>query len=153
MPRFTKSQKQPDERQLLAYAGWLLARREYAAAELLTKFRTRFIADEPLFARVIEKLVTLGVQSDERAARVYIEGHPGWGPQKITFQLRQRGIAPALIASILAEADDEEARAREALALKLRGQPVPPDFRERQKLIAFLARRGFSLDIAKRVAE
>lgn len=140
----------PDTRSLTDYAVWLLARREYTAAELTAKFRTRFVEQAELFAAVIAKLQTLGMQSDERAARMFLETHAGWGQARVKMALSRRGIAPTVLAAVLAEsAPDELARAREVLALKLRGAPLPHDYAARQKLAGFLARRGFSLTIVR----
>lgn len=143
----------PDLPQLLAYAGWLLARRDYTAAELLTKFRTRFLAAEPLFAAALQKLTELGLQSDRRAAESFISAHAGWGSTRLKLELAHRGVAAEIVAALLPCETDELTRAQKVLAGKLRGSPPPAAFAERQKLLALLVRRGFSLDTARAALE
>jgi regulatory protein len=149
---YGRSQPRPgDKRSVTSYAVWLLARRSYTANELLKKFRTRFRPAEPLFVEVLDQLKKLGLQSDQGFAENFTALHPGWGQHRIRLELAKKGVSKELITETLANDDTESARAREALAGRLRGKPAPTDFRERQKLLAFLGRRGFSLDVIKQI--
>jgi len=144
-----KAKKQPDVRQLLQYATWLLARQDYSRASLLEKFKTRFIEDEDIFAQALDKLIELGLQSDERFAESFVQAKHSWGGQRLRLEMMRKGIEKELIEAAIEQHLDEAPRCAEVLATKLRGQPVPEDYKERQKLMAFLIRRGFSLDSAK----
>lgn len=141
----------PDKRSVTSYAVWLLARRSYAQGELLKKFRTRFQANEPLFAEVLASLAKLGLQSDQSAAENFVTLHPGWGERRIRMELSRRGISNDIMTETLTGHDDEVIRATAALTQRLHGKPLPTDYAERQKLMAFLGRRGFSLDTIKQV--
>lgn len=144
---------------MLAYAGWLLARRGYTAAELRDKFRAKFQTveggpeAESVFDAVLAKLQNLGLQSDAAAADSLVRSKASWGRQRLKLELTRRGVEPELIESSLPDSAEEFARAAETLSRKLKGEPVPADFAARQKLAAFLARRGFSLDAIRQALQ
>ena len=76
----------------------------------------------------------------------------GYGAGRAEAKLRARGVAAdevraALAEVFAAEPEEELARARAVLGARYR----LPD--ERQKAFAFLCRRGFSLDAARRAVE
>lgn len=149
--RRAKKPKIPDQKQIFDYACWLLARRSYSQKELLEKFHTRFIPDEKIFAGALEKLEQLGLQSDESFTESFIRGHSGWGNRRLILELKRRGIDEEMIELFLPDEADELVRCREALEKKLKGEGIPEEWKERQKLSAFLARRGFGLDVIKKV--
>ena len=149
--RRKKKPKIPDQKQVFDYACWLLARRNYSESELLDKFHTRFIPDEKIFSAALEKLQKLGLQSDELFTESFIHSHPGWGRRRLTLELKRRGIEESMMELFLLNEADELSRCREALQKKLKGSELPAEFRERQKLMAFLARRGFGLDTIKNI--
>jgi len=147
--RFAKSIPTESER-VLQYAVFLLSRRGYSRAELLEKMRGKFKDGEEIFEQVLTRLTELGLQSDEQFAADFVRSKPGWGAVRLSLELKKKGIADELIAKNLPEDSDEKERCRETLAAKLRGDDLPIDFKELQKLRAFLARRGFSLDLIGR---
>src|SRR5260221_350287 len=76
----------------------------------------------------------------------------GYGARRAEEKLRTRGVEQELARSAVAEIFGEEAeqvlrRARAALGARYR---LPE---ERQKAFAFLCRRGFSVDVARRAVE
>lgn len=151
MKVFRKKSKQADAKQVFDYACWLLARRVYSQAELLEKFNTRFIPDEKIFTAALKKLEKLGLQSDEDFTESFVRGHPGWGSYRLKLELNRRGIGEEMIELFLPQDQAELSRCQEALQKKLKGSKVPEEYAERQKLAAFLARRGFSLEVIKEV--
>ena len=144
-----KKPKQPDLKQVFDYACWLLARRSYSQAELLEKFHKRFIPEEEIFFAALKKLVKLGLQSDENFTESFVSLHDGWGRRRLELELKKKGIAEELIEKFLPDNSAELERCKEALKIKLKNSPVPEDYRARQKILAFLARRGFGLDVIK----
>ncbi|MFA6457841.1 MAG: regulatory protein RecX [Patescibacteria group bacterium] len=143
--------KLADERQVFSYACWLLARRNYSRAELLEKFSTKYTPDAAIFAKVFAKLTKLRLQSDESFAEGFVRSHAHWGAHRISLELKKRGIADELIELFLPSEISEIENARETLAKKLRGENIPEDYSAKQKLAAFLARRGFSMDVIREV--
>src|SRR3954447_25043115 len=76
----------------------------------------------------------------------------GYGARRAEAKLRARGVAPdevrAAIAEVFAaEPEEEVERARDVLGVRYR---LPE---ERQKAFAFLCRRGFSIDAARRAGD
>jgi regulatory protein len=77
----------------------------------------------------------------------------GYGPRRLQAELRRRGVPPdvveATLDAALAETDPLEiARPLARRRWKLLCQNEPDRRKRRQKLIAFLQRRGFSSEIA-----
>ena len=131
------------------YACWLLARRDYSAKELLEKFKFKFKLEEKIFKEVLEKLQGLGLQSDARFVENFILSHFHWGRQRLIFELQKKGIIAELIQQNLPTRSAEIQRCKEVLQIKLRCKSMPNEYIAKQKLFAFLARRGFELEIIK----
>ena len=143
--------KEADERQVFQYACWLLARRSYSRAELLEKFERKYIPNEEVFKKVFDKLEKLKLQSDESFTESFVRSHADWGARRISLELKRRGIDEELTALNLPTELSEIENARETLVRKLRGEKVPDEYVAKQKLAAFLARRGFSIDTIREV--
>ena len=124
----------------------LLARRDYATAELRAALRARAFADETL-DETLAALRREGVLDDARFAENYVsyQAARGQGPVRIAAALRQRGLDDALIDAALAREDDWTARARKARRAKF-GARAPDTWAEKAKQARFLQYRGFSSD-------
>ena len=146
-----KKPKQADAKQVFDYACWLLARRNYSQKELLEKFHTRFIPAEEIFSAALEKLEKFGFQSDEGFTESFIRSHPDWGKRRINLELKRKGIGEDLIEKFSLSEEDELTRCQETLTKKLKGEQLPEEYKEKQKLASFLARRGFDLDVIREI--
>ncbi len=143
--------KEADERQVFQYACWLLARRNYSRAELLEKFEKKYLPNDAVFEKVFAKLTKLKLQSDEDFAESFFRSHENWGARRVSLELKKRGIADELIEVNLPTEVSEIENAREVLSKKLRGEKIPEEYSEKQKLAAFLPQRGFNLDVIREV--
>jgi regulatory protein len=130
-----------------------LARREYSRAELRAKLLPHVQADEEFDSvsatdldALLDDLTQRGWLSDERAATQLLHAKRArYGTQRITHELRQRGIDETLIAGALPELKESElATAREVWRKKF-GVP-PQDAKEKARQMRFLQSRGFSMD-------
>jgi len=146
-----KKSKQADPKQVFNYACFLLARRNYSRAELLEKFHTRFVPTEEIFTAALEKLKKLGLQSDENFTENFIRSHSAWGRRRLILELNKKGIEENMMKLFLPKEDDELVRCKDVLEKKLRGEKIPSEYSAKQKLAAFLARRGFDLDVIREV--
>jgi len=120
----------------------LLARREHSRTELQRKLKQ---ADDGSLDTLLEELEQKGYQSDFRYAEVLVRSRisGGYGPLKIQFELKQKGVAPDLIQQALAEqAPDWPALARSARERRF-GSEIPKDRQEIMKQLRYLAGRGF----------
>jgi len=122
----------------------LLARREHSIGELERKLSARGLEGEDVHA-VIDKLRSEGLQSDERFTEAFVHSRidRGYGPLRISQELKQRGICNNLISRYLyAEENDWWQRAGK-IREKRFGKAIPEDIKDRAKQSRFLQSRGF----------
>ncbi|MGE3536268.1 MAG: regulatory protein RecX [Candidatus Tectimicrobiota bacterium] len=141
----------------LALALQFVVARQRTAHEVRQKL-VRSGVSEAVIESVLEQLQERRLLDDAAYTRAYLTSrlsHRGYGPQRLSRELHQRGVGRALIEEAVQhtlEADDVLAAAR-AQALKrwprLGREPDPA--RRRQKLYDFLRRRGFASAIVQRV--
>ncbi len=150
--------KKRPELSLRARALQCLARREYSRAELRGKLLPHVQADEefdsasaPDLEALLDDLTQRGWLSDERAATQWVHAKRSrFGTQRITHELRQRGISDTLIAAALPELRESElATAREVWQKKF-GQ-IPQDAKEKARQMRFMQSRGFSFEVIAKV--
>ena len=126
-----------------------LRRKERTAGELRTWLERRGYGDDEVEA-VVMRLAEAGGLDDERFARRYAEDKrelSGWGSERIRDALLARQVDGSTVEAVLAvdsHADQLE-RARKVLAR--RGGPLG-DNADRQRALAYLARRGYDYEIA-----
>ena len=159
----------------LARAVRLLARRDMSRAELLARLSPRpgprddgavppddaaesshaqvgseaaTGADE--LHQVLDRLQSLGLQSDQRFADNYVRGRQArTGSRRLAAELRQRGVdAEAATEALREAADSELERARALWARKFSYSRDPA---ERARQMRFLASRGFDLGVIRGV--
>ncbi|MGE4533282.1 regulatory protein RecX [Halomonas sp.] len=128
----------------------LLARREYARAELAERLAAKGHAAAEVEA-CLDALAEAGLQSDARFAESFLRSRlaRGQGPVKIRLELERRGVEREVVATAFAEqeaggATDWFALAAETLARRFSGPGDSP--RERARRERFLAGRGFDFD-------
>ncbi len=122
-----------------------LALREHSAKELKDKLLRKYVQVE-LVEAAINGLIEQNLQSDERFAQAFVSMRQGQGkgPVIIKMELREKDVAPELIAQFV---DDSDllwlSLARDVRWKKFRGT-IPSDQRERARQMRFLHSRGFS---------
>jgi regulatory protein len=131
---------------LLVRAMQYLARRDHSRAELHAKLSPHVQEGEDLDA-MLDELEKRGWLSDVRAATQLVHAKRSrFGTQRITHELRQRGIAENLISEALPQLKETElAAAREVWKKKF--GIAPKDKKEKARQVRFLQSRGFSLDV------
>ena len=154
--------KKKPELSLRARALQYLARREYSRAELRKKLLPQVQADEDFgqafnssgtvnLDALLDDLTARSWLSDERAATQVVHAKRSrFGTQRITHELRQKGIAEELISAALPELKESELETVREVWLKKFGVP-PQDQKEKAKQMRFLQSRGFSMDIILKV--
>ncbi len=106
-----------------------------------------------LVAMVLERLQSKGYLDDYAFARFWVENRSRFrprGPQALRYELRQKGIAPAVIDVVL-ERQDEAADAWSAVEGKLLRWRSLDQAEFDKKVFGFLQRRGFSYSICQGV--
>lgn len=130
----------------------LLARREHASQELRLKLRQRDYPSDVIKA-VIDELIDRGYLSEERFAEVFVREkvEHGWGPVRITAEMRKRGVEDTVFRPYLDTMDvDWLEQAREVKQRRF-GPGRPMDQRDWGRQARFLAGRGFSAEQVARV--
>ena len=130
----------------------LLARREHSRAELAAKLRARG-ADPVILETVLDALAAARLQSDTRYAEQYARqrAERGYGPLRITQELRQRGVAELQVDAALEQSGSDWTEQAAAVRIKRFGSALPQDIRDRAKQVRFLEYRGFTADQIRRV--
>lgn len=130
----------------------LLARREHSERELFNKLKRKgFHQDE--INEALRSCQRLELQSDHRFVDLYVDSRirQGYGPLKISQELKLKGIDAELIQSALRK--DQAHWLTHALAVwkKKCHNQTDLSFDELQKQQRFLLSRGFERDIISRV--
>ena len=124
----------------------LCAKREYCVSDIRRKALDRaegdFQAAEELVASLVKDRFVDNVRYASAFAREKASLQ-GWGPIKIRFQLRAKGISEADISSALGEIDSEKASARLEKLLLNKWHSLQDDPQGRLKLIKFALTRGY----------
>jgi len=132
--------------------GWALnqlARRARSEAELRRTLQRRQ-APGSVIEAVIEGLRRAGLVDDAAFARQWVEERAlrqGYGPRRLTAELRQRGVSSEIIEAALADLDADRERDLALEAGRARSRRLSGDLtQQRRRLVAFLQRRGFHWD-------
>lgn len=129
----------------------LLARREYARAELARKLAPHAESSEVLDA-LLDDLECRRLLSDERYAEMRVNVRSArYGNARLIQELRATGVDAGAVDQALAALDDEFSRARQVWQRKFGADMPPVDASERARQANFMVRRGFSGDIIRRL--
>ena len=153
-----KPLRKKPELSLRARALRYLARREYSRAELRGKLLPHVQAEvdfeqvSPVnLDALLDDLTARGWLSDERAATQLVHAKRSrFGTQRITHELRQKGIAEELISAALPALKESELEAAHDVWQK-KFSTAPQDAKEKARQVRFLQSRGFALDVVFKV--
>ena len=125
----------------------ILSRREHSVIELKNKL-IRFNPDPNDLKDVIERLITSNFLDDKRFASAFIrsKAESGYGPNYISQYLTKKGITPDKYDMYSLEIDWED-KCLTQFNKKRRNKEI--NFKEKEKILRFLAYRGFSYEIIK----
>jgi len=131
-----------------------LAARSMHSRELEKMLKERLVSSECI-GRLLDECRSMGYLNDrewvENAIRTEMSRKKG--PKAILQKLRMKGIAVEEIEAILSEMDSEEGqkeRLRKLLETKYRNRDLE-DYREREKVIGALVRKGYDFQIIREV--
>lgn len=127
-----------------------LVRREYSRAELHAKLLLQATPDDNV-DKVLDELAARGWLSDFRAVEQLLRMRRNrFGIQRITFELRQKGISEDLISDVLPQMRDTELEAARSIWQKKFGV-TPENAKEKAKQVRFMQSRGFMPDVIFKV--
>jgi regulatory protein len=143
---------EPEVDRAMQYALRVLGYRARSEREMRQKLQRKGFS--PLITdRTLMKLTYLGLLDDREFAKSWVSTRIGYGPMRLRYELRQKGIdadlAEETISAVRSE-DDDFATAWQ-LALKVRRGNATPDRQALLRLRQMLLRRGFTRDVVNRV--
>ncbi len=128
----------------------MLARREYSRLEL--ERRLGQFTDCPAeVTELLDDFERRGWLSESRVVeQVLASRRRRFGAQRITHELREKGISEAAIARARMQLQDGEVERARAIWMKKFGV-VPANARDKARQMRFLQGRGFSLEVIHRL--
>jgi regulatory protein len=138
-----------EEKDCLSRLQKLCSKAEYCEADVYKKALKYMDSDAEAAARITRSLVEERYVDDLRYAGAYVREKAniqGWGPVKIRFQLRAKGVSEADIAAGLAEVEPAAAADKLSRVLAAKARTLEGDPQRRLKLIKFGLSRGYEYD-------
>jgi regulatory protein len=126
-----------------------ISRRERTVAEVRAWLGNREV-DPSEAEEAIQRLIEMGQLDDERYAELFTQDKRelfGWGPGRIREALIEKGVAPSVAESACGGDSAGDLTERAAALLERRDDRLDDDA-GRNRALAFLARRGYELEVA-----
>ena len=130
------------------------AKREYCTSDIRRKALERCEGDVSRADAIVASLKADRFVDDVRYASAFAREKAsitGWGPVKIRFALRAKGLTDEDIAEGLAEVDAASAEDRLETLMRNKWKTLSDDPQGRLKLIRFALSRGYEYDIVKTI--
>lgn len=124
----------------------LCSKAEYCRSQMYTKALRDLEGDADAAKRVVDSLVADRYVDDARYASAFAREKSsiqGWGPVKIRFQLRSKGISDADIASGMSEIEEPKAARKLESVLAAKYRTLQGDPQCKLKLLKFALSRGY----------
>ena len=137
------------DKKLLDRFQLLCSRSEQCSAEVYRKVVQALEGDELQAAEIVSSLIADGYVSDSRYAAAFARDKAhlnGWGPVKIRFQLRSKGVNDASISAALETVDAQAAGERLHRLLEAKCRSLTGDPNIKLKLLKFALGRGYAYD-------
>ena len=132
------------------------ARREYCSKDIFKKALEKTEGDEAAAQEILQSLLSDGFVSDLRYASAFSReksGISGWGPAKISFALRAKGIGREEIEAALLDIDPDKADSKLRKLMEHKWKSLQSDPQGKLKLLRFALSRGYSYDKIRALAE
>lgn len=131
-----------------------LSRRPHAEKEIRDKLsRNRVPSD--VCERVIDRLRNASLVDDTAFAEAWVENRSLYRPRSakaLRYELRQKGVASTAIEAALSDFDDEQAAWEAGRKASRRYRSLPEEVASK-RMLAYLARRGFSYRITRKIVD
>lgn len=131
-------------------------RREYCKQDILKKAIERCEGDKEAAAEIVDSLLADKFVSDLRFASAFAREKAsinGWGPTKIRYQLRAKGVSNSDIDEALGEIDEDKADNRLEKLLSNKWKSLAGDSQAKLKLLKFALSRGYEYDKIKALVD
>lgn len=138
-----------DKGKCLSRLQRLCSKAEYCRADIYRKALKDMEGDAAAAAEIVASLVEDKFVDDTRYASAFAREKAsltGWGPIKIRYALKAKGLSEADIAAGLAEVSPESADARLLKLLQAKARALEGDPQFKLKLIKFGLSRGYNYE-------
>ncbi|ORV91271.1 recombinase RecX [Mycobacterium interjectum] len=140
------------EEQARALCLRLLTARSRTRAELLGQLAKRGYPDD-VSARVLDRLAAVGLVDDADFAEQWVQSRrakAGKSKRALAAELHTKGVDNDVITAVLGgiDAGAERDRAEQLVRAKLRRETLSDEAKVSRRLVAMLARRGYSQHLA-----
>lgn len=138
-----------EEQKSLARLQRLCSKAEYCRADIRRKALKDMEGDADAAGRILASLVEDRYVDDARYAVAFAREKAniqGWGPIKIRFQLRAKGVSEEDISAALQEVEPEKADDKLDRLLAAKAKTLEGDPQKRLKLLKFGLSRGYAYD-------
>ncbi len=134
-------------------AIYSLAMREHSRQEIYNKLSHKDFSDGVDINALLDELEEKNYLNDNRFTECFIRSRSqrGQGVNKITNDLRQRGITPQLISRALNESNIDWYEMANKQREKKFGKSKPINYKEKARQMRFLFNRGFDAEIIRSV--
>ncbi|NLZ51178.1 MAG: RecX family transcriptional regulator [Rikenellaceae bacterium] len=139
-------EKAPSREKVLSALQAQCVKREYCVSDISRKALERCKGDADMAAWIVESLKADKFVDDARYASAFAREKSsltGWGPIKVRFALRAKGLSDEDISAGLSEVDVDAADARLKKLLSAKWKSLSEDKDGRLKLIKFALSRGY----------
>ena len=127
----------------------LCSKAEYCEADIYRKALRDLEGDADAARKVVEALTKEKYVDNARYARAFAREKAtiqGWGPVKIRFQLKAKGVSEEIIRAAIEEVDEEKQADKLRKVLLSKARTLEGDPRLRLKLLRFGLSRGYDYD-------
>ena len=134
----------------------LCSKAEYCASDIYRKALKDMEGDTEAAAKIVASLVEERYVDDARYAAAFAREKAtlqGWGPVKIRFQLRGKGIAEDAIQAALEEVEPEKAEEKLLRLLQSKARTLEGDPQAKLKLLKFALSRGYNYDSVEKAMD
>ena len=138
-----------EEKKVLERLQRQCARMEYCVSDIRRKALKAMEGDAEAAARIVDALVRDRFVDDRRYAAAFAREKSslqGWGPVKIRFQLRGKGLSDEIISEALQEVDPEKAASKLDKLAADKYRLLKDDPQGKLKLLKALLSRGYGYD-------
>lgn len=145
-----------DQKKVLERLERLCARAEHCSADIRRKALKALEGDEAAASQVVEKLIKEKYVDDARYAAAFVREKSaltGWGPVKIRYALRAKGIPAPVVDEALKEAEGDASQDRLEKLLQAKYRSLKGDPACKLKLLRFGLGRGYTYDQVSTVVE
>ncbi len=144
--------RQTKPRSIRVVAMDLLSKREHSTYELTQKLKKRDFDIDAIEA-ALDRLQQDNLLSDSRFIESIVNSrvNAGFGPFKILYELRQKGISSERVEDYLAGLTVDWEQLMAIQRGKKFGQELPVEYKEKMKQARFLQNRGFSPESVMRL--